>query len=389
MEYFLLNYQYNICYTILDSIKGRSDIVHLSINQQEIGKSKSKQNKLFQTMYDVSCCALCGKNIRENGRAFNKSHTVPLFCLENIKSEHNKKVGVLNGNYCTLNTPFSAEVFTGVNNAGIFYSICDECDHEKFQNYENEEAMLTKDPTELLDSIAVKIYLKELYDAKFKLFKTKMNSKDIAEDELIRNFLNAENKVHGTVSDVDVRDFSNDLDFALRSFNNHYCNYRLFYHRILDYTVPMAAQLQIPISRNVDYSKLQDVTTYNNKRLEDILLCIFPLKKNSLILLFTRIDNKKIKKYIQQFNKLSEEDKLREVMYLPIRYQNSKFFFSPLIADVLKNENILGIGSMEDSCFRSNNISFSVADFEDRNWKQSMPLILSEQYSMQNLRNKR
>ena len=72
-----------------------------------------------------------------------------------------------------------------------------------------------------------------------------------------------------------------------------------------------------------------------------------------------------MKKYAKQFKKLSEEEKLREIFYLLIRYKASNYFFSPLIKDVLVDENIRGVYSIEDTAFKYRNSIMDLAIFED------------------------
>lgn len=53
-------------------------------------------------------------------------------------------------------TPFADKEFIGTNKAGVFYSICSQCDLDKFQIYESEKALLNSSPKELVDSIGIK-----------------------------------------------------------------------------------------------------------------------------------------------------------------------------------------------------------------------------------------
>lgn len=54
-------------------------------NDKEISIVKSKINQQFNNQRKQTCCAICGKEIKNQSKAFHKSHTVPFFCLENIK----------------------------------------------------------------------------------------------------------------------------------------------------------------------------------------------------------------------------------------------------------------------------------------------------------------
>lgn len=352
---------------------------------KDINIVKSKINQQFNNQKEQTACALCGVDIKKDSRSFHKSHTVPFFCLENIKSIYKKNYGVLKAEYVILRTPFSNEEFIGTNKAGVFYSICSNCDNKEFKIYESEDALLNLMPKELVDSLALKIYLNELFNTQFRYFKAKINHTQLTDDQIISSFFDNIGRIEESAVEIDIKDFQDDLDFAKNSFLKGYSNYRVLYHSVLDYTVPIAAQASIPVSRNVDFSELQIVNISNKKRLEDLLVCIFPLKEKSVVMVFTRIDNKLMKKYNKQFKKLSDEDKLKEIFYLLIRYKASNYFFSPLLKDVLQDENILGVCRIEDTILKMDFLTLNGADFENQKWKHDLPSILSEHYSIQNL----
>lgn len=53
----------------------------------------------------------------------------------------------------------------GANEAGIFYSICETCDHGLFSHYENKSNYKDSLPTkEMLQEIILKICVKEIYE---------------------------------------------------------------------------------------------------------------------------------------------------------------------------------------------------------------------------------
>ena len=355
------------------------------LTNKKINLTKSKINQEYNKQQEQINCALCNKEIKTESKSFHKSHTIPYFCLENIKGLYNKNYGILNGNIMCAKTPFADKEFIGTNKAGVFYSICFQCDQGKFQIYESESALLNLSPKELVDSLALKIYLNELFNSRLRNFKVTLDYKKLTDDELIASYFSNIGKIEGSTIIQDVKDFLADFEYAKKSYEKEYSNYRILYHSILNYTVPIAAQVSIPVAQNVDFSKLQIVDISNKNRLEDILVCIFPLKEKSVIIVFSRIDNKLIKAYNKQFKKLMDDDKLREILYLLIRYKASNYYFSPLLIDILSDENIRGICSIEDTAMMLGTMRIDIADFEDQSWKQKMPSLLSEDYSIQNL----
>ena len=269
----------------------------------------------------------------------------------------------------------------------MFYSICSTCDQDKFNIYENEEALLTRMSEDLINSMALQIYLNELFNSRFRSFKNTLDHSKLTDDELITAFYDNIAKIEETTVEVDIKDFQEKLNSSKRNIENGYKNYKVIYYKILDYTVPVAAQVSIPISHNINYIKLQNVSIKNPKLLQDLLVCIFPLKSKSVIVVFYEIGNNLIKQYAKQFKKLSEEEKLKEIFYLLIRYKSSNYFFSPLIKDILINEDIRRIFSIEDTAIKMDNWMLEISNFENQSWKKNMPSILSEEYSIQNLKN--
>lgn len=71
--------------------------------------------------------------------------------------------------------------------------------------------------------------------------------------------------------------------------------------------------MSIPVSHNIDYTKLQDVSIRNPKIIQDLLVCVLPLKSKSVIVVFYEIGNDLIKQYAKQFKKLSEE-KIKNIL---------------------------------------------------------------------------
>lgn len=305
--------------------------------------------------------------------------------MKNIKGEYNKNYVLLKPEILGISTPFSDKESIETNKASVFYSICPICD-QNFNVYESEDGLLNKNPEELVDSLALKIYLNELFNYELRNFKNTIDYSNLTEEEIISNYYNNMGKIEVPTTEIDVRNFKRDLEYAKTSFEKGYGNYKVLYHKILDYTVPVAAQTSIPISYNVDYTRLQNVNALNNKTLENLLLCVFPLKNKSVIILFYKTTDRLMKKYSKQFKKLTKTEKLNEVFYLLIRYKSANYYFSPLAKDILMDENIRGVFSMDDTSIVLDGFNLNLSSFENQNWKRNLPKILSEEYSVQELK---
>lgn len=257
----------------------------------DIGKFESNLNNkiIFQNI--LTNCIICGKDIKSKSQSFHKSHSISHFVLKNIKYNYKGNDSILTPSYILNNNITPIKESIGINKAGIFYCICSECDQTLFKNYENEEFLLTKDPKEIIDSIALKTAISDFYISLMKLTKLDIDFSELTDNQIIQNFSKVKNRLNSRIVEFDITDYVNDIKFAFNSCSNKYHNYEIIYHKILNYTVPIAAQLSIPVIYNVDYSELQSI---NDRKIEDLLLAIFPLKEKSVIILYYKKGNKKI-----------------------------------------------------------------------------------------------
>lgn len=355
------------------------------ISDKNIGIFKSKLNSELKVKSFMSNCLICGKSLKENHKSFHKSHNIPRFVLNNIKSKIRNNDMVLSPN-ALINNPFVFENNEiGINKAGVFYCICSKCDQELFYNYEDEKFLLTKEPKDIVDSIALKTYISEYYYSAIRDIKTKINESNLTDDDFLKLIFKSQKRIDSAVARLDMVDFLKDIDYSLKSLINNYKNFDIIYHTILNYTIPLAAQVAIPITKNVDFSILQSIESY---RFETIMIGLFPLKSKSVIIIYSKIGNKIGKKYAKQLKKLCLDDILNEIFYLLIRYKSINYFISPLLKKELENEHIKYISSIEDTIFDYGKHKVNISDYENISIKEKLPRILSEEFSLQNLKTK-
>ena len=79
-----------------------------------------------------------------------------------------------------------------------------------------------------------------------------------------------------------------------------------------------------------------------------IHICVFPLEKESVIMIFYHKDDTNYKAFERQFNKLNIEDKLRLISFIIFNYSED-FFVSKNANDSLKNNPLLYV-TMENNC---------------------------------------
>lgn len=76
---------------------------------------------------------------------------------------------------------------------------------------------MNKKPKELVDSLALKIYLNELFNFELQIFKNTIDYSNLTEEEIISNYFNM-GKTEMPTTEFDVRDFKRDLEYAKISF---------------------------------------------------------------------------------------------------------------------------------------------------------------------------
>lgn len=169
-------------------------------------------------------CLWCGKKITR----FCNSHSVPRCVLDNIDTDG--KVDYFNA---IVNIPF-INSDKGMNEAGTFKLLCPECDGKIFQDYESLEALKEIPSERMLEEIALKNILLML-------------NKRYTEIALYNNLLK-ESKIpypfdkKQEVNSLDERDYFWDFNRIkeIMKENDERCEFKLFYWKHLDYTVPIA-----------------------------------------------------------------------------------------------------------------------------------------------------
>ncbi len=249
-------------------------------------------------------CLICSKKISPTCN----SHSVPRFCLKNISDK---------GNVCTfkslLNIPYSKN-YQGINKTGTFYNICNNCDNICFANYENPDNYDTIPNNDMLSQIAMKTYLFNIYN---------------------------KNKVINLEKLIDINIYSSTDLLAYKKYFSYAKEKKKFYigfYKKLDYRVPIAFQNRICLFSDLEDTMINNVFSFREK-LQDLNICIFPLKNSSIICLFTKDGETKLRKFYKQLKKLSIEDQLSVINYIIFAYSEN-IYISPQYLNLLENENL-------------------------------------------------
>lgn len=272
--------------------------------------SKAKKNTAKR-------CLICDREVK----SYCKSHSVPHFCLRNISQGKN-----LNYINSIIMQP-TMKKDQGAGEAGVFYTICNDCDSKEFLHYENPELYTEKIDVHILNEIAKKNYLQEIEKRRYQKNYYELMMKNYFELYVINN-LDALHK-------VEINDYE--------SFSKEYVNltdnktkFNILFYKKLDYVVPFAFQDDVCLVSDFNGDLINNV--YRDSKLQQsMFVCIFPLKESTILLMFCNEKNNKYRKFKKQFNKLNLENKLKTFLFIMMAYSDN-FFFSHSISNTLLSD---------------------------------------------------
>lgn len=344
-----------------------------NIPKEELIEYKKKSNRFLSKAKKeakLEKCFYCGKE----KSSFCNSHSIPAFCLKNIATDgylfySNKltKIPLLNDE-------------KGVNQAGTFQIICRECDSKIFQDYENPDNYNKKPTPKMLAQICMKNNLKKISK---RLNEYSLYDILAKEEPYIDGIREVMQEVQKMDLKEDIQDFKKAKRLSKKDWDGEYY---LFYYEKLNYVVPIAFQSSIALVTDLDGNIINDIyCSKEEHRIEDLQICIFPLKESSIIMMFIDSKNKRYRKFYKQFNKLSPEDKLALVNYIVFLYSEDIFFSKKISDQVLENSNLINT-SQQTSVFVTIDKSINAIEeskkIYDLSKRNDIPNLLSEKYKL-------
>lgn len=275
----------------------RESMERISLNKQiEVRKIISSIEKDARSKSKPKKCILCG----EEQTSFCNSHTIPEFVLKTIGRD---------GYFCTgasLSINVSNKETVGLKNTITFNIICDKCDNELFQKYENPDEYDNRINNEILSEIALKNYLRTY-------------SKRLIEKE-IYTFLSKEGNI------VDTKLVAIDLDINEAIQHIEYAKKKKLFYKIdeidLDYRVPFAYQGEIYLTNGFDDKIINDIYLMDKKyKMQGLHICVFPLETKTKIILFIKDGDQRYRDFYKYYRKLSLEEKLYVINYMILIYE--------------------------------------------------------------------
>lgn len=326
------------------------------LDNNEIIQFKKDVSKLIKKAHSDSApdrCIICDEEIKGTCN----SHIVPQMILKQISKD---------GMLLQANSAWDTKVIDktkGINNSGIFHYICTKCDNTVFQDYEDEYNISNYPSNRMLVEIALKnllsIYSKRVFEIQHLTNLLQMCS---TENEYYFDTLRCLNTYK-----LDLRDYWGELDLCknyIRS-NEEESIYDLFVWEKLPYKCPIATQSILGLYKDMNGNIVNNIYDYNKANIiENMHICIFPLKQESIVMAFSLKDNKKYRNFKYQIKHSIRNDKLAYLNWCVFKYCED-YFISPKIEAEINSNEVLRKLSRENGVFPDFGIIDVNSKFDD------------------------
>jgi len=355
----------------------------LEINLNKI--MSQNMSEIRATIKDTVCF-----NCKKSCTSFCNSHNIPRFCLENIAVDGN-----VTGPNAILGLPGMGvsigKQFLGTGEAGTFRIFCRECDSKIFQGHENPDNYYENIPPtqKMLSEIAMKNYIKFISKRKLKIAllerTLEMNLEQIQQQSIeyypLKHMFEADLEVSKTDLDEYINKYLRAKKLAIKNNSN---GFYIIYYRLLDYVVPVAVQAPIAVSIDIEGNIVNDIVNMNPKyRLAYLHLCVFPLKSQTVIIMFIDEDEKRYRKFYKQFRQQNDDNKLEIINYLIFLYCEDYFLVKEISSklDLKQLENIANLTTIGWDEKPITHTTAYADDFTLSKWN-CIPNLLSESHKV-------
>lgn len=292
-------------------------------------KKMSQINKEVRQAAKRNTCYFCGKPVT----SFCNSHSVPRFCLDNIDT--NGKVLTLNA---VIDNPLDKSE-SGMKNAGTFHIICNDCDNTIFSDYENPDNYSAKPTAQMIAQMALKDALKSISK---RLYEIELYNYAATMNESAQGVVDVKN----AINKIDLNEYENSYRKAKNAIEKNSTNdYYVGYYEKLNYVVPIAFQGSIALAIDFEGNIINHI--YNPSPeyvLRSLHISIFPLKTETIILMYVENENNRYRRFYKQFNKLTLEDRLAALTYIIFLYSEDMFFSKTIEKEVKQSQTLCNAG---------------------------------------------
>lgn len=307
------------------------DMSGMGLSEEELNEVRKAINDNISTARRTSRhdkCLLCGKT-----GGFCNSHTIPRFCLENIA--WNGKVDAI---AALLNTAILKND-SGVNNAGTFHLICRDCDSRVFRSYEDPEAYANTPTEEMLNQMALKNSLRDIYKHEIELELYVQTKTMLAKKEpILSPVLEAMLAPARHAREMDIKECYEVFCCAKRFIENSKPWIELASFDLLDYITPVAYQGMIALATGVNGEVINNrFTTDDNYRIVYLHLAILPLQESTAIITFADQNDKRIKQFTHFLQSSPADERLRILNCILFMYTEDYFLSKQLTEKTTKS----------------------------------------------------
>lgn len=356
---------------IKEDLKGRkNDIINARKKTNSLIRESREKSKLSKCYYcGVQCDGFCN------------SHTLPAFCLRNIA----RRGDVFYSN-SILKLP-SLNDYKGIKDSGTFHLICRDCDSKIFQEYENPDSYKNIPTTKMLAQISMKNNLKNISKRLIEKEMYGLMSNDLIVGDQWKNIKNK-------VSDLDLKEYEDSFCRAKNTdIKPSSGNYNIGFYEKLPYVVPMAFQGTVALIFDLEGNVINYIYNHSPKyKIENVNICIFPLKESSVIMLFVDEENKRYRQFFHQLKKLDLKDQLSVINYIIFSYSEEYFLSPTLDKDVLDKLKVLSGKTPEMISLHQTKVSQRVREIKkkmkeiknefDYSERNSVPILLSDEFAL-------
>lgn len=360
-----------------------SDFIHLNNNLNGLPELSKEQNINFFKNYNqaqteskkkmnITKCIICKKNLPTCN-----SHSVPQQCLHPIADN-----GHLSYSFSFTNIPEPAiKTQKGVNAAGTFHLVCNDCDSTFFQPYELFDKWGSTIQDNIMHLIVIKNFLKK-YEKKGTEQNLIPNFKKLFNNPII-NLLPDSSEYEKKEKQIVLEKLYKTIKLQKNQTTNYY---RIVCYQKLPYTVPYAFECDINLITDFDGTYINDYfCDLKDAKLEELHVCVFPLANSqTIILAFYNNNYKSYSKFAKKMSKLSAEEQLSVLNYIIFKYSED-FYMSPLLKKQIMSSSSL-MNTISSTPFTQNpsltgDTSLLISEFDLKN-HSSVPNLLSEKYCM-------
>lgn len=285
----------------------------------DIIREVKKFIKEARTEAKLSNCLYCGKQVT----SFCNSHTVPKFVLRNLA-----KNGMLGIHNTIIELPV-LETEVGLGKAGVFRVICNQCDNYVFQDYENETTMLSIPTNKMLAAISLK---NQIRIAAKRINEIKLYEK--AAEKCGDNFF-LRRQIEGSKLDYD--ECLREINYSKNILKNDLkSGFKLLFWKKMDYKIPIATQNSIFLPGDLEGKRLNNKFDFSPENiLQGLEIAVFPLKQESVIILFAKTEHTLItKRFLKQLNRKSEDEILEIINFIIFKYTED-YYLNPDTANFI------------------------------------------------------